>query len=56
MRYLALLFTRWSRRTDVGTLFGKLFTKAVVEKGIREALRKRLLTSYFPANTALGRL
>ncbi len=38
------------------TLFGKLFTKVCRGKGIRKALRKRLLTSQFPANARLDGL
>jgi len=41
--------------TDV-MLFGKLFTTAVVEKGIRQAVKKRLLIRHFPANARLDGL
>jgi hypothetical protein len=37
-------------------LFGKLFTKAVVETGIREAVGKQFLTRHFPANARLDGL
>src|SRR5262245_28942884 len=58
MRHLALHFTGRSGRilmTDA-RLFGKLFTKAVVATGIREAVGKRFLTSHFPANARLDGL
>src|SRR5262245_22162868 len=55
---LALHFTGRSGRVLMtgATLFRKLFTKAVVETGIREAVGKRFLTRHFPANAGLDGL
>jgi hypothetical protein len=57
MRRLALVFTGSRLRTDdERNVFGKLFTNAVVEKGIRQALGKQLLTGHFQPNASLDRL